>query len=115
MKIISSKQKDQANMSQHPPTLQRTTSPPTAGGLPSPDLSPKSSFSRGTGGLTPLPGPDMTSVQELLNGMKGTVSNLAHAFDALQAQTAKVAEVGGNVNAAQEVKALGKQLVAQDK
>ncbi|KAG9048026.1 hypothetical protein FS837_000914 [Tulasnella sp. UAMH 9824] len=114
MKIISSTRKTDAKMSQ-PPKLERTTSPPITGGLPSPDESPKSTFS-GVTNLTPAPsGLDMTSVQELLNGMKGTVSTLTQTFEALQSQTLKVAEVGGTVNAAQEVKALGKQLVGQDK
>ncbi|KIO34007.1 hypothetical protein M407DRAFT_240861 [Tulasnella calospora MUT 4182] len=99
-----------------PPKLERTTSPPITGGLPSPDESPKSTFS-GVNHLTPgPPGPDMmTSVQELLSGMKGTVATLTQTFEALQSQTLKVAEVGGTVNAAQEVKALGKHLVGQDK
>lgn len=102
-------------MAQQPPKLERTTSPPITGGLPSPDESPKSTFSAPPAMAPALPGPEMASVQELLNGMKGTVTTLTQTFEALQNQTLRVAEVGGTVNAAQEVKELGKQLVGLDK
>ncbi|KAG8996857.1 hypothetical protein FRB90_012617 [Tulasnella sp. 427] len=48
-------------------------------------------------------------MQDLLDNMKTTVSTLTRTFESLQNQTLKVAEVGGSVNAAQEVRALGKQ------
>jgi len=93
--------------------LPKLNIPPTvpAGGL----LSPESNHSELTGETSGPPAPDLGPVSDLLNGMRDTVLALSNTFDSLQNQSAKVAEVGGTVDAAQQIHALRKQLVAQDK
>lgn len=78
-------------------------------------LSPESNHSGLTGETSGPPAPDLGPVSDLLNGMRDTVLALSNTFNNLQNQGAKVAEVGGAVDAAQQIHAIRKQLVAQDK
>jgi DNA-binding transcriptional regulator YbjK len=53
--------------------------------------------------LSPLPGPDLSDVTELVEMMKKTLGTLGASFDSVAEQTAKVAALGPAIDCAYQV------------
>ncbi|KAJ3483368.1 hypothetical protein NLI96_g6373 [Meripilus lineatus] len=79
----------------------------------SPLLSPASIHGSLYGSLTAPP--EVNNVAETLAAMKGSLGNLGQLFDALGHQATQMVQIGGELETAQHLNKVRKEMVAQDK
>ncbi|KAI0915342.1 hypothetical protein AcV5_003841 [Taiwanofungus camphoratus] len=61
------------------------------------------------------PSAEVTTAAEIITAMKGSLGNLGKTFDSLGEQTNQIVRLGGELETAQHINSVQKQLQAQDK